>query len=65
MFTRTRTGRRVSLTRMFVSCTVERYGNHMFDCSVAKQSLFALFSGEAEFYGVVRAVRPRSKPRRS
>ena len=28
----------------------------MLDCSVAKQSLFALSSGEAEFYGIVRAV---------
>ena len=44
------------LTRKSVSCTVERYGSHMIDCSVAKQSLVALFSGEAEFYGIVRAV---------
>ena len=28
----------------------------MIDCSVAKQSLVALSSGEAEFYGIVRAV---------
>ena len=28
----------------------------MLDCSVAKQSLVALSSGEAEFYGIVRAV---------
>ena len=39
-----------------MSCTVERYGSHMLDCSVAKQSLVALSSGEAEFYGVVRTV---------
>ena len=44
------------LTRKSVSCTVERYGSHMLDCSVAKQSLVALSSGEAEFYGVVRTV---------
>ena len=44
------------LTRNSVSCTVERYGSHMLDCSVAKQSLVALSSGEAEFYGIVRAV---------
>ena len=37
------------LTRKSVSCTVERYGSHMIDCSVAKQSLVALSSGEAEF----------------
>ena len=28
----------------------------MIDCCVAKQSLVALSSGEAEFYGIVRAV---------
>ena len=28
----------------------------MIDCSVAKQSLVALSFGEAEFYGIVRAV---------
>ena len=33
------------LTRKSVSCTVERYGSHMIDCSVAKQSLVALSSG--------------------
>ena len=44
------------LTRKSVSCTVERYGSHMLDCSVAKQSLVALCSGEAEFCGIVRAV---------
>ena len=44
------------LTREFVSFTVERLGNHMLDCSVAKQSSVALFSGEAEFYGIVRAM---------
>ena len=44
------------LTRKSVSCTVERYGSHMIDCSVAKQSLVALSSGEAEFYGIVRFV---------
>ena len=44
------------LTMKSVSCTVERYGSHMLDCSVAKQSLVALSSGEAEFYGIVRAV---------
>ena len=46
------------LTRKSVSCTVERYGSHMLDCSVAKQSLVlvALSSSEAEFHGIVRAV---------
>ena len=44
------------LTRKSVSCTVERYGSHMLDCSVAKQSQVALSSGEAEFYGIVRTV---------
>ena len=44
------------LTRKSVSCTVESYGNHMLDCSIAKQSLVAQSSGEAEFYGIVRAV---------
>ena len=39
-----------------MSCTLERYGSHMLDCSVAKRSLVALSSGEAEFYGTVRAV---------
>ena len=37
------------LTRKSVSCTVERHGSHMIDCSVAKQSLVALSSGEAEY----------------
>ena len=44
------------LTRKSVSGIVERYGSHMLDCSVAKQSLVAFSSGEAEFYGIVRAV---------
>ena len=44
------------LTRKSVSCTVERYGSHMLDCSVAKQSLVPQSSSEAEFYGIVRAV---------
>ena len=44
------------LTRKSVSCTVEWYGSHMLDCSVAKQSLVALSSGEAEFHGIVRSV---------
>ena len=42
------------LTRKSVSCTVERYGSHMLDCTVAKQWLVALSSEEAEFYGIVR-----------
>ena len=44
------------LTRKLVSCIVERYGSHMLDCSVAKQSLVAPSFGEAEFYGIVRVV---------
>ena len=42
------------MTRKSASCTVERYGSHMLDC--AKQSLVALSSGDAEFYGIVRAA---------
>ena len=34
-----------------MSCTVETKSSHMVDCSVAKQSLVALSSGEEEFYG--------------
>ena len=44
------------LTKVSVSCTVERCGSHMLDCSVANQSLVALSSSEAEFYGIVWAV---------
>ena len=44
------------LTRKSVSCTVERYGSHMLDCSVAKQSLVALSFEEAEFYGIVTGL---------
>ena len=44
------------LTRKSVSCTLERCGSHMLDCSVAKQSLVARSFGEAEFYGIVSAV---------
>ena len=44
------------LTRKSVSCTVERYGSHMLDCRVAQQSMVAPSSGEAEFYGIARAV---------
>ena len=44
------------LTRKSVSCIVERYGSHMLDCSVAKQSLVALSSREAQFDGIVRTV---------
>ena len=51
------------LTRKSVSCILERYGSHMIDCSVAKQLLFALSSGEAEFFRAVE--KHRSKPHRS
>ena len=44
------------LTRKSVSSTVEGYGSHLLDCGVAKQSLVALFSGVAEFYGIVVAT---------
>ena len=44
------------LTRKSVSCTLERCGSHMLDCSVAKQSLVARSFGEAQFYGIVSAV---------
>ena len=41
---------------LYVYMDTERCGSQMNDCSVAKQSLVALSSGEAEFYGIVRAV---------
>ena len=44
------------LTRKSVSWAVGRCGSRMLDCGVAKQSLVALSSGEAEFYGIVRDV---------
>ena len=53
--TRTRNGQSVS-------CTEERCGSHMLDCSVAKQSLVALSPGEAEFYGIVKAVVTSKQP---
>ena len=56
MCIQTRIGQRTSWPGSLWSCTVEKYGSHMNDCSVAKQSLVALSSGEAEFYGIVRAV---------
>ena len=43
-------------TRKFVTCTIERLGGHLWDCSVAKQTAVALSSGDSEFYGIVRAA---------
>ena len=43
-------------TRRSVSCLAERYGDHLLEVSVAKQTVVALSSGEAEFYGIVRAT---------
>ena len=43
-------------TRKSVSCAIERFGDHMFDSFMAKQGVVALSSGEAEFYGIVRAA---------
>ena len=44
------------LNRKSESCTVEKYGSHMLDRSVAKQSLVALSSGETEFFCIIRAL---------
>ena len=43
-------------TRKSVSCLAERFGGHLLEVSVAKQTVVALSSGEAEFYAIVRAV---------
>jgi len=43
-------------TRRSVSCLAERLGDHLLEVSVAKQTVVALSSGEAEFYGIVRAA---------
>ncbi|CAK0852755.1 unnamed protein product, partial [Prorocentrum cordatum] len=43
-------------TRTSVSCVVERFGEHMIDMIVSKQSLLALSSGEAESYAVVKGA---------
>jgi hypothetical protein len=43
-------------TRRSVSCLAERFGDHLLEVSVAKQTVVALSSGEAEFYGIVRAT---------
>ncbi len=45
-----------SETRKSVSCAVERYGSHMLECTVGKQSVVALSSAEAEFYAIVRGT---------
>ena len=42
-------------SRRSVSCSTERFGQHLLEVSVAKQSVVALSSGESEFYGIVRA----------
>ena len=41
-------------SRRSVSCSAERFGQHLLEVSVAKQSVVALSSGESEFYGIVR-----------
>ena len=42
-------------SRRSVPCSTERFGQHLLEVSVAKQSVVALSSGEREFYGIVRA----------
>ena len=42
-------------SRRSVSCSTERFGQHLLEVSVAKQSVVALSSSESEFYGIVRA----------
>ena len=37
-------------------CTIERLDGHLQHCSVAKQTVFALSSGEGEFHGIVRVA---------
>ena len=39
-----------------MSCVVERFGEHLIDMSVSKQSLLALSSGEAEFYAIIKGT---------
>ena len=39
-----------------VSCTIERLGGHLLGCSVAKQTVVALSSGESESHGIVRTA---------
>ena len=41
---------------MSVSCTIELLGGCLLDCSVGKQPVVALTSGESEFYGIVRTT---------
>ena len=43
-------------TRKSMSCVVERFGEHLTDMSVSKQSLLALSSGEAEFYAIIKGT---------
>ena len=43
-------------TRKSMSAMSIRYGEHLIDCSCARQSLIALSSGEAEFYALTRAA---------
>ena len=43
-------------TRRSISCLAERFGDHLLEVSVAKQTVVALSPGEAEFYGIVRAA---------
>ena len=43
-------------TRKSVTCTAERYGDHLLEMTSARQSIVALSSGEAEFYGIVKGV---------
>ena len=40
-------------TRRSMSCSVERFGKHMVESSCGRQSLVALSSAEAEFYGMI------------
>jgi hypothetical protein len=41
-------------TRKSVSSVAERFGGHLLDLSIAKQSVLATSSGESEFYAIVK-----------
>jgi len=44
------------VTRKSVTCTAARYGDHLLEMTSARQSVVALSSGEAEFYGIVKGA---------
>eukprot|EP00929_Paragymnodinium_shiwhaense_P111971 TRINITY_DN8021_c0_g1_i4.p1 TRINITY_DN8021_c0_g1~~TRINITY_DN8021_c0_g1_i4.p1 ORF type:complete len:1618 (+),score=271.11 TRINITY_DN8021_c0_g1_i4:701-5554(+) len=43
-------------TRRSMSCNAERFGKHLLEFSVARQTVPALSSAEAEFYSIVRGA---------